>query len=339
MLRAGLAERRKSDECVCRHCVFRLARLSIAARRIGSLSAVPRRAGVDRPRPMRFSCRVRATYPAARGAISRIAASPRHGKALFAASARIDNRNEVAAALGLERSAGQASDTDLVLRSIERAGDAGLARLVGDFAFAYWDRDARELMLGRDCLGRVPLFFHVGRGFAAFASSYSSLFALPDVPRQIDEVMLGHFLALNLWDRRRTLYRGIERVPSRTVVAVNRQRLRTSPLLDAKSRRGADIPDRGRLHRARPRIAGPGGRDRDGRRGRRVADERRARFVRHRGDGGRLGLGDRLDCYTMSHRPTPKSISANGDMPTIATKWRSWRECIRNCGFITTPRR
>src|ERR1700719_4583843 len=78
--------------------------------------------------------------------------SPRHGRALVAASARIDNRYGGAAALGLERPAGQPSDTNLVLHSIERAGDAGLGRLVGDFAFAYWDRDARGLMLGRDCL-------------------------------------------------------------------------------------------------------------------------------------------------------------------------------------------
>jgi asparagine synthase (glutamine-hydrolysing) len=145
-----------------------------------------------------------------------------HGKALFAASARIDNRNEVAAALGFERQAHEASDADLVRYAIERAGDAGLARLVGAFAFAYWDCDARKLLLGRDCLGYVPLFFHVGRGFAAFASTYNSLFALPDVPREIDEVMLGHFLALNLRDRRRTFYRNVERVPSRTVVTINR---------------------------------------------------------------------------------------------------------------------
>jgi len=146
---------------------------------------------------------------------------PRSGKALFAAAARIDNRSEVAAHLGLEQHARGTSDADLVLKSIEYAGDAGLARLVGAFAFAYWDCDARKLLLGRDCLGNVPLFFHVGRGFAAFASTYNSLFALPDVPREIDEVMLGHFLALNLQDRRRTFYRGIERVPSRTVVAVS----------------------------------------------------------------------------------------------------------------------
>src|SRR5580700_10397183 len=147
--------------------------------------------------------------------------SPRHGKVLFAASARIDNRNEVAVALGLERRASEASDIELVRDSIERAGDAGLARLVGAFAFAYWDCEARELLLGRDCLGFMSLFFHVGRGFVAFASTYNSLFALPDVPREIDEVILGHFLALNLRDRRRTVYRGVERVPSRTVVAVN----------------------------------------------------------------------------------------------------------------------
>src|ERR1700733_13378170 len=145
----------------------------------------------------------------------------RSGKVLFAASARIDNRDEVAAPLGLERQGREASDADIVLHAIESAGDAGLARLVGAFAFAYWDCEARELILGGDCLGFMPLVFHVGRGFAAFASTYNSLFALPGVPREIDEVMLGHFLALNLRHRRRTIYRGIDRGPSRSVVTVN----------------------------------------------------------------------------------------------------------------------
>ena len=161
----------------------------------------------------------------------------RSGKALFAASARIDNRDEVTAALGLERQRPGASDAELVRNAIERAGDAGLARLVGDFAFAYWDAEFRQLLLGRDCLGRVPLFFHVGRGFAAFALSYSSLLALPDVPREVDEVVLGHLLALNLQERRRTLYRGVERVPSRSVVTINgtsySERQYWTPNLDA----------------------------------------------------------------------------------------------------------
>jgi asparagine synthase (glutamine-hydrolysing) len=239
--------------------------------------------------------------------------SPRHGRALFAASARIDNRHEVAAALGLERPAGQASDTDLVLHSIERAGDAGLGRLVGDFAFAYWDRDARELMLGRDCLGRAPLFFHAGRGFVAFASSYSSLFALPEVPRQIDEVMLGHFLALNLWDSRRTVYGGVERVPSRTVVTVNRKghahRHYWTPNLDAAPpyRTDDDYIARGRELLDQAVATAMGGED--------------AALLMSGGldssgiaaTACRLGLADRLDCYT---------ITAPADTRVDFGKWR-----------------
>jgi asparagine synthase (glutamine-hydrolysing) len=222
----------------------------------------------------------------------------RSGKVLFAASARIDNRNEVAAPLGLERQGREASDADIVLHAIESAGDAGLARLVGAFAFAYWDCEARELILGRDCLGFMPLVFHVGRGFAAFASTYNSLFALPGVPREIDEVMLGHFLALNLRHRRRTIYRGIDRVPSRSVVTVNGSgcvhRDYWAPNLDAAPpyRNEDDYVARGRelLDQAVATAIGDGsaallmsgGLDSSG-----VA-----------ATAARLGLGERLDCYT-----------------------------------------
>ena len=223
---------------------------------------------------------------------------PRSGKALFAAAARIDNRSEVAAHLGLEQHARGTSDADLVLNSIEYAGDAGLARLVGAFAFAYWNCETRELLLGRDCLGNVPLFFHVGRGFAAFASTYNSLFALPDVPRQIDEVMLGHFLALNLRNRRRTVYRGIERVPSRSVVAINgsgyTHREYWAPNFDAapSCRTEDDYIARGRelLDQAVAAAMGDGD----------------AALLMSGGldssaiaaTAARLGHGDRLDCYT-----------------------------------------
>jgi asparagine synthase (glutamine-hydrolysing) len=222
----------------------------------------------------------------------------RNDKALFATVARIDNRNEVAATFGLEQQPRDASDQEIILRLIESAGDAGLARLVGAFAFAYWDCDSRELLLGRDCLGHMPLVFHVGRGFAAFASTYNSLFALPDVPRQIDEVMLGHFLALNLRNRRRTLYRGIERVPSRSVVAINgsgyTHREYWAPNFDAapSCRTEDDYIARGRelLDQA---VASA------------MADDRAALMMSGGLDSSgvaataaRLGLGDRLDCYT-----------------------------------------
>ena len=173
--------------------------------------------------------------------------------AQFAALARLDNRQELSDRLRLSASelAGT-PDELLVRRTIESAGEAGIARMLGAFAFARWDAEAGRLLLGRDCLGNRPLFFHRGRGFVAFATSLNTLLALPQVPREIDEIALAHFLALNLSEERRTFYRGIERVPSRSVVAIDRDgtshRRYWTPNLDGEPlcRRQEDYVERAR---------------------------------------------------------------------------------------------
>jgi asparagine synthase (glutamine-hydrolysing) len=176
-------------------------------------------------------------------------ASPRDGApqppstedrtALFTALARLDNREELGAALGLMPAELRATpDPTLIRRAIERWGDAGVARCLGAFVFASWDGEAGRLTLGRDCLGRAPLFFHRAPEWVGFATSIGMLLSLPGLPRQVDELALANFLAVNLGhDPRRTFYRGIERVPSRSLVTIDPDRLRErkywTPDLDA----------------------------------------------------------------------------------------------------------
>jgi len=104
---------------------------------------------------------------------------------------------------------------------LDRWGDAGVARCLGNFAFAQWDVESRRLILGRDCLGKQSLFFHRGKGFVAFATSIRALLATPGLSRELDEIVLANYLALNLQEARRTFYRAIERVPSRTLVTID----------------------------------------------------------------------------------------------------------------------
>lgn len=149
------------------------------------------------------------------------------GRILFAALARLDNRKEIGAALGLaSNELARTSDSVLIYRMWEGSGAAGIARCVGAFAFALWDEQARRLILCRDCLGTRALFFYRGGDFVAFATSLNTLLALPGVPRELDDVALANFLALNVGEPRRTFYRGIERVPSRTLVAIDRAHVR-----------------------------------------------------------------------------------------------------------------
>src|SRR3984957_19281062 len=175
------------------------------------------------------------------------------GCSLFAALARLDNREELAARLGLgSAELARTSDARLLRSMHERFGDDGVARCLGAFAFALWDADTRRLTLGRDCLGTRPLFYHRGPQFVAFATTLRALLALPGVPRALDELALAQFIAVNHREQQHTLYRGIERVPSRTMVSIDRNGMRSrkywTPDFDAAPlyRREEDYIERAR---------------------------------------------------------------------------------------------
>lgn len=109
------------------------------------------------------------------------------GRFVLVADVRLDNRPELADALGIEPArAAEMADAEMLLRAWERWTSAAPARLLGDFAFAVWDRDQRALHLVRDGLGERPIFLARRPGGIAFASMYHGLHALPQVARGAD---------------------------------------------------------------------------------------------------------------------------------------------------------
>lgn len=78
------------------------------------------------------------------------------------------------------------SDTEVLLHSLAYWGvDEALGRLQGQFAFAFYDRARRELILGRDPFGERPLFYAVIGSACYFASEIKGLFAVSGMPRRI----------------------------------------------------------------------------------------------------------------------------------------------------------
>jgi asparagine synthase (glutamine-hydrolysing) len=105
------------------------------------------------------------------------------------------------------------TDTEVVLRLIERDGLDALNRLNGQFAFALWDRDARRLTLIRDRFGVRPLHYaSLDDGTLVFGSEAKALFASGEVAAEpnldgIDDVF-------TLWGPRapRTAFRGVSQL-------------------------------------------------------------------------------------------------------------------------------
>lgn len=100
---------------------------------------------------------------------------------VLAADARLDNRSEIAALLGIPACS---TDELTLLSAWRRWGPLEACRKCrGDFAVAVWD--GRALTLARSPLGTRPLFYAASRDWLVFGSTLPLVLALPDVPRRL----------------------------------------------------------------------------------------------------------------------------------------------------------
>lgn len=145
-----------------------------------------------------------------------------NGRFVMIYDGRLDNRDELIAALGLSLDPSELTpDGALLFKALERWGASALPRLIGSFALALWDTVERRLLLARDHMGRRTLYTYYGAGFVAFATTFPALLALPGVPRRLNEEKVADFLTLNFLFSEETIYDGIRRVPPATAVTVD----------------------------------------------------------------------------------------------------------------------
>lgn len=106
------------------------------------------------------------------------------------------------------------SDTEVLLTLLVRDGAGAVARLVGMFAFALWDRREETLLLARDRLGIKPLVYaSLPGGHFAFASEITALAAHPGVDLEMDREAVSEYLACLYVPGPRTIHRGIRKLP------------------------------------------------------------------------------------------------------------------------------
>jgi asparagine synthase (glutamine-hydrolysing) len=140
---------------------------------------------------------------------------PRRGASgvLITADLRLDNRDDVLAWIGVPpQEAAAWADSQVFLHGWEKLGDRIWPMLRGPYAVAIWDTGSRVLTLARDHLGLNVVMWHKSEHFFAFASMPNGLFALADVPRELNEEKFADFLVLNHADHATTVYRNVFRV-------------------------------------------------------------------------------------------------------------------------------
>jgi asparagine synthase (glutamine-hydrolysing) len=149
----------------------------------------------------------------------------RGGAAVLVANGRLDNRDELGDALGIDPPVRRTmADSELLLRAYERWELDCLDRLLGEFNFAVWDTREQRLVCARCQVDGPPLYYHRCERFFAFATTPAALFALPDVPRALAERRLANQLGFVPGQIQDTYYRDVFCLPPahRLVVADRR---------------------------------------------------------------------------------------------------------------------
>jgi asparagine synthase (glutamine-hydrolysing) len=112
------------------------------------------------------------------------------------------------------------SDTEAIVHLYEEYGDDCFARLRGMFAIAIWDSRRRRLVLGRDRVGKKPLYYYVDREHILFASELKALLTVPGLVHTTDPQAVCDYFSLGYVPAPKTIYKEIRKVlPAHYLVA------------------------------------------------------------------------------------------------------------------------
>jgi asparagine synthase (glutamine-hydrolysing) len=119
------------------------------------------------------------------------------------------------------------TDASLVLLAYRKWGIDCPSYLRGEFTFAIWDEQARQLFLSQDHLGSRPLYHWAGEGRFVFATDPTAILDFPGVPRRLNRKKLASMAGPSGWQfENETLHLGIQALSPGTCLTFNRSETR-----------------------------------------------------------------------------------------------------------------
>ncbi|MDP3484746.1 MAG: asparagine synthase (glutamine-hydrolyzing) [Methanobacteriaceae archaeon] len=126
---------------------------------------------------------------------------------IITADARIDNRDELSKELGL-RDKEDVSDSYFILKAYEMWGEECPDKLLGDFAFAIWDKAQEKLFCARDHMGVKPFYYYLDDDMFVFGTEIKALLKNPNIPIKLNEKKIALYLT-DIREKKFTFYENI----------------------------------------------------------------------------------------------------------------------------------
>jgi len=106
------------------------------------------------------------------------------------------------------------TDTEVITHAYEEYGPECVKKFNGMFAFALWDEKNNTLFAARDHVGIKPFFYTTKDGSFYFGSEIKAILAHSEVPKELNEQGVSHYLTFATSPEPDTLFRGIHKLPA-----------------------------------------------------------------------------------------------------------------------------
>ncbi len=146
----------------------------------------------------------------------------RSGRYVLSYNGEIYNAEQLRAELGAGHDWRGHSDTEVLAEAIASWGlEAAIAKCVGMFALAVFDRETRQLSLVRDRLGKKPLYWSQQGALFMFGSELRALRAHPAFRADLDRDGLVGFVRRGYYRGPGTVYLGVNQLEPGHILTVS----------------------------------------------------------------------------------------------------------------------
>ena len=112
------------------------------------------------------------------------------------------------------------SDTEVLVHLYEEYGYRFVDYLRGMFAFALYDHKKNLLLLGRDRLGKKPLYYAADQNYLIFASEIKTIHASLLVSKKLNHYALDSYLSHGFVAGPYTMFKGVQKLPAGCLLVV-----------------------------------------------------------------------------------------------------------------------
>ena len=126
------------------------------------------------------------------------------------------------------------SDTEVLLELLIAKGENTLELLNGFFAFAFYDKETKQMLVARDRYGVKPLYISKSEKAFCFASSLNSVMRYLD-KKEICNKALNLYLHLNYIPSPYSIYEGVEKLMPGHYIKIHNQKIQEHSYYELKN--------------------------------------------------------------------------------------------------------